>query len=257
MADEKEVVKDQVTVSTPETTTDSSATTPVGEKPTAKTTVEAVPYDRFQEVIKQKNAEKVLREQYEARIKELETRLPSGVPAAQDKIVQRLVAGGMKEDAAKLIAEAQREAQREAMAPYEAKENARAVQSWAKELERSDPDYKKLAPELAKAFDALSDEDKRLAVSSPKGLEWFYKSVKSEVLGAEVSKAREAGVKQGYESKSLKEGMSGTPKSSTATEEPLTFESIRAGALKKMSDAEYIKRKPEIDAIVAKGPTRK
>ncbi len=256
MADEQTVVKEKVEESTSTTNSDGSVKTPSGEKLETKTTEQAVPYDRFQEVIKQKNNEKLLREQYEARIKELETRLPNG-QAAPDKLVKRLMDGGMKEDAAKLIAESNREAMREALAPITARENARAVDSWAKELERSDPDYKKLKPQLEKAFDELSDDEKRFAVSSPKGLEWFYKSVKSDVLGAEITKARAEGVKQGYESRSQKEGMATSPKSGTALDEPLTFESIRSGSLKKLSDEEYKKRLPEINAILSKGPTRK
>ncbi len=256
MADEQVVVKDPVVASTSTTTQADPVTTPAGEQPATKTTEKEVPYDRFQEVIKQKNEEKLLRQQYEAKIKELETRLPNG-QAAPDRAVQRLVAGGMKQDAAQLIADTMREEQRAAMAPIQERENARSIEQWRKEIERSDPDYKKLKPQLAKAFDELSNEDKQLAISSPKGLEWFYKSVKSEALAQDVAKAHEAGVKQGYENKGLKEGMSSTPKSGTALETPITFESIRAGAIKKMSDAEYMKRKPEIDAIVAKGPTQK
>ncbi len=257
MADEKEAVKDSSTGESASTgTTDSSVKTPVGEQPTTKTTESAVPYDRFQEVIKAKNAEKQLRESYEAKIRELESRQPSGA-AGQDKLVQRLVAGGMKEDAAKLIADSNREAMKEALAPLQAKENARAVDSWVSDIERSDPDYKKLKPQLEKAFDELSYDEKRYAVSSRKGLEWFYKSVKADALTEQVSKARAEGVKEGYESKGQKEGMAGSPKSGTSHETPLTFESIREGAIKKLSDAEYTKRLPEINAILAKGPTRK
>jgi len=257
MADEEKDVKIDGAGSSTAPVQEGSASTPVGEQPTAKTPEKEVPYDRFQEVIKQKNSEKQLREQYEARIKELEGRLPNGQSTDSDLLLKRLVDGGLKPEAAKLIVETNREITRKALEPIQAREQARAVDSWVKELERGDPDYKKLKPELEKAFDALSDEEKRLAVSSPKGLEWFYKSVKSEVLGAEVSKAREAGVKQGYESKSLKEGMSSSPKSGTATETPLTFESIRSGAIKNMSDAEYAKRLPEINEILKKGPSRK
>ncbi len=256
MADEvKEVVKvEGTTGSTAVAVAESSAKTPVGEQPTAKTEA-AVPYDRFQEVIKAKNAEKQLREQYEAKIKELETRLPS--QAGPDKLVQRLVAGGMKEDAAKLIAETTREANREAMAPITARENARAVDGWVKELERNDPDYKKLKPMLEKSFDELPDSEKQSIVSSPQGLERFYKSVKADALVGEIDKARAEGVKQGYESKGLKEGLSSSPKSGTAIEQPLTFESIRAGATKGWTDAQYKARQSEINAIVAKGPSQK
>ena len=253
MADEvKEVVKDAVVESTSTATADSSATTPVAEKATAKTEA-AVPYDRFQEVIKAKNSEKQLREQYEARIKELETRLPT--QAGPDKLVARLMAGGMKEDAAKLIAETTREANREAMAPIHQREKAQAVDGWVKDIERNDPDYKKLKPMLEKAFDELPDEEKQSIVSSPKGLERFYKSVKADVLELRVKEAHADGVKQGYEGKVSKEGMGSGPKSGTAQATVLTFESIRAGAVKGMSDAEYLKRLPEINAIVAKGPS--
>lgn len=256
MADEQEVVKDGVAASTPASAQTAPAITPAGEQPAAKGTEKEVPYDRFQEVIKQKNEEKVLRQQYEAKIRELEGRLPSG-GSTPDKLVERLVAGGMNKESAKLIADAAREANQEAMAPIHARENARSVNEWVKDIERTDPEYKKLKPQLEKAFDALSNEEKQFAVSSQKGLEWFYKAVKSDALSEEVTKARAEGVKQGYESKSLKEGMAGTPKSGTALDEPLTFESIRSGAIKKLSDAEYQKRLPEINAILAKGPTRK
>ncbi len=256
MADDvKEAVKDEVVSgSAAETSTDSPVKTPVDEKSTTKTTEKEVPYDRFQEVIKQKNQEKQLREQYEAKIKELEGRLPN---PGQDRMVQRLVAGGMKEDAAKLIADATREEQRHALEPVLRQRKDDDVKNWTRELERSDPEYKKLKPQLEKAFDELPDEEKMSVVSSPKGLERFYKSVKADALVEEVSKARASGVKQGYENKGQKEGMSSTPKSGTATETALTFESIRAGALKGMSDADYVKRLPEINAILAKGPSRK
>ena len=256
MADEvKTEVKDAVVEASTTTVADSPVTTPVAEQATTKTS-ETVPYDRFQEVIKQKNGEIELRKQYEARIKELEIRQASG-PAAPDKAVQRLVALGLKEDVAKAFAETNREEIRAAIAPLQARENSRSMDSWIKDIERSDPDYKKLKPQLEKAFDALSDDAKRLAVSSPQGLEWFYKSVKSDVLGDEVTKARAAGVKEGYENKDRKAGMGSSPKSGTSVEEPLSFESIRGGAIKKMSDSEYAKRLPEINAILAKGPSRK
>jgi len=256
MADEvKEVVKDGVVSgSTADASTDGSVKTPVDEKSTTKATEKEVPYDRFQEVIAQKNKEKQLREQYEAKIKELEGRLPN---PGQDRMVQRLVAGGMKEDAARLIADTTREEQRRALEPIMRQRKDEDVKTWTRELERSDPDYKKLKTQLAKAFDELPDEEKMSVVSSPQGLERFYKAVKADSLTEEISKARAEGVKQGYETKSLKEGLVSGTKSGTAVDEPLTFESIRAGALKKMSDEEYMKRQSEINAIVAKGPSRK
>lgn len=258
MADETTVVKDDKgAATTSASTTDSSATTPVVEKTTAKTSEAAVPYDRFQEVIKQKNSERQLREQYEARIKELESnRMPSGA-VAQDKLVKRLVDGGMKPEAAQLIAETAREANRETEVRLQAQDNDRQVNNWTKEIERNDPDYSRLKPHLEKAFDLLSDKDKRFSVSSPQGLEWFYNKVKLEVLSEEVTKARAEGVKQGYEGKSQKEGMASDPKSGSNAPQALSFESIRSGALKGMTDEEYKKRLPEINAILAKGPSRK
>lgn len=257
MADEATAVKDEkVVVTATTTTTDSSATTPAVEQTAAKTTEAAVPYDRFQEVIKQKNSERQLRESYEARIKELESsRLPDG--PMEDKLVKRLVAGGMKPEQAQLIADTAREANRETETRLRAQDNARSIDQWTKEIERSDPDYKKLKPQLEKAFDSLSEDEKRFSVSSPKGLEWFYNKVKLEHLSTEVAKARAEGVKQGYEGKAAKEGMGSDPKSGNTVPKALSFESIREGALKGMTDEEYKKRLPEINAILSKGPSRK
>lgn len=217
-------------------------TPPVGEQPTSQQPDQKVPYPRFKEVIDQRN-------QYETQIKELRDQLARAqpqltatqAPNAKDKYVQKLVSGGMTQEAADILADTMLEAARESVAPYEQKSVQREVDEWTQKFAQAHPDYNELEPKMYEVFTKLPRHTQDLIASDPKGLELLYGHVKSQVLEQRISQARQEGMDQAYQNRLDKGAVSGLPGSSTNAPQKLTRQAIA-----EMTQEEYLGRREEI-----------
>lgn len=230
---------------------------PTGEIPGgAKAPENKVPQTRFNEVIHERNRERELREQYEARIRELESQRSMGAPgkdAVVEAEVQRLVKTlDMSEEAARGIVETNRNllrAEREQMAR---EQNRNELSQWAVRKAQADPMYKELDPELDRAFSSLPPQRQMKIANDPDLLDMFYENVKASVLLSKSKQSFEKGASQAYETKGAKQAVTSMPGgSSSVGKTALSRESLR-----KMSPEEYKRRLPEINEALIKGLIR-
>lgn len=205
-----------------------------------------VPYDRFQEVIQQKN-------EYAARLEELERRLQVNEVAigAKNKIdvtqkhVEKLVAAGMDRGAAEILIEATAGMTDEKIgnrvSPLEQKSLVQEAMAWTQAFARTHPDYDALQPKMYETFKALPEQTQNLVSSDPKGLEMLYSYVKMQNLPQIVEQSQKAATETAYDTKGLKQAMSSQPGASTSPNLGFTRKQVE-----EMSLADYAKNKKQI-----------
>lgn len=211
-----------------------------------------VPYQRFHEVVEQRNEERRSREATEARFRELESRLPQG-QAREDHLeveAQRLAKElGLKPEAAKAILKSSQVIAREERREVEAKMQRYDVQAWSNALSQKHKDFGSIAPEMDKVYSTLDKATQQMVTSSPASLEMFYGYVKSMKSEGQTQEAFANGTKQAYESKAVKQAVSGV--SGTASKGAKG--KLTQAAISAMSNKEYKERLPEINRAIAAG----
>lgn len=228
-----------------------TGTPPAGENPASGNGSEnRVPQSRFNEVVHERNQ---IREMYEARIRELESRQsvqvpqrPSVIDAQAERLAKEL---SMDKDAARKILEANAEVRRAEQDEIENRHRASRAEEWARNKAQADPDFKALGPELDREFSAKSPQMQQRIAADPELLEMFYESVRSRHLGSRAKEAYAKGADEAYRAKQVKQAVSNVPGSSSGSGvTPLSREGIR-----RMSPEEYMKRQPEINEALRLG----
>lgn len=209
-----------------------------------------VPHSRFNEVIEQRNQERKMRELLEMRLRELEGRQP---PAPKQDTVANVAKRlqeklGLKEEAARELAEAQLEISRAEQGQVEARLRQYEIAEWTRDLREKNKDFKELEPLMEKMYSEMSPQEQQLVVASPRGLKSLYMQAKAEKADKVTAEAVAAAKDQAYQNKDLKKAISAQPGTGAKANNGLTVEAIR-----KMSNEEYMKRLPEINALIEKG----
>ncbi len=235
--------------STQETST--NATPPTGEQPGAKVEDKRIPYDRFSEVVKERNREREERERIEARLRDMESRLAGNVasrPQEEDE-ANRLVAelGMDKEAAKKLVGTMKAISQRE-RAAVEGRMRQYEIAEWERGLQSKYKDYNELTPQMEKVFNALHPDAQKLVVASPDGLEMLYSKAKQMHMDKVAADAYQRGADTAKASKDLKTALSNAPGSGS----PAPKGELSPEAIAKMSIKEYKERLPEINEWLSK-----
>ena len=211
-----------------------------------------VPYPRFSEVVEERNRERKMREAYESRIRELETRVPSSTQPKPDHMateIKRLQEKlGLKEDAARELAESTQNIARAEKADIEVRLRQYEIGEWNRSLQNKHKDYTEHVPAMEKLFSEMSPQEQQLVVASPRGLEMLYRQAKAEKADLAAQEAFEKGKDAAYQTKQDKRAVSPTPGVAPKAGSKLTREMIR-----NMSTEEYKKRLPEINLALQKG----
>lgn len=211
-----------------------------------------VPQSRFNEVIEQRNKERELRERYESRIRDLESRQsvsPQQRESVVDREVKKLVAKhGMDEKAARDFVESAQAVSRAERQELERQMGQRDIMAWGERMAKDDPDYKALEPELDRAFAALPPQKQELIASDIDLLNMFYGNVKSSVAARKVKEAYQDGAKAAYEGKAAKQAVASIPGASANAKRGISRKDIL-----NMSNEEYTKRLPEINEAIRNG----
>ena len=222
-------------------------TPPTGEIPATKEN--RVPQSRFNEVVQEKNRERELREMYEARIRELETR-PSVQPQQESVLeaqVKRLVKNlDMDEKAARELLSAQDAIAQSQRQQLEARQSQFQAEEWARNKAQNDSDWKDIEPELDKEFSRKTPQMQHAIASNREMLEMFYDSVKSKHLTGKAKEAYSRGSQAAYEAKQVKQAVSSTPGTSSGSQST----ALTREAINKMTPEEYRKRQPEINEAI-------
>lgn len=226
---------------------------PVGENSDAAggSEQQKVPYPRFNEVIQERNQERVRREAVEARLHEMESRLLGERPNTQARShveaeVQRLKDKlQIPEETAREFVQSTTNVARAERQDVEARLRQFEINEWSRNLESKYKDYRDMVPVMEKEFANLSQSDRATVASSPVQLEMFYHYVRNK---GGKSNEYQNGANDAYNNIQLKKALSSTPGSAPAVKGPITRESIA-----KMSIDEYKKRLPEINDALAKG----
>lgn len=222
------------------------ATPPSGEQPGAKTVSEnRVPQSRFSEVVKERNRERELREQYESKIRDMESRLAGAQPKQnEDADADRLVAElGMDKDAAKKLLGTVRSVSQKQNEAVQMRLRQFEIAEWERNMRSKYKDYDQLGPSMEKVFNSLSPDAQRLAVADPMGLELLYSRAKIESSEKVAEEAFQRGAESTRASTDLKKALSSAPGSGTpAPKAPLSAESIASMDIKT-----YKERLPEIN----------
>jgi hypothetical protein len=222
---------------------------PLEGNPSEQNTEKAIPYNRFKEVIDDRNLERAQRMALEARLRESQApRLDPKVSEVEDA-VKNYVAAGLTENAARVLVDNQLKLGRSQQADMKAELHGYKVNEWTRELKEGFKDYAEVSVEADKQFSQLSPEEKDEVMSSRRALHNFYKAVRSDYLEQKINKSFNDGATNAYKNQQLKQGMANSPgKAPVAANGGLSRESLR-----NMSPDEFKKRLPEINEALSKG----
>lgn len=245
-------IQEVVAESSPAETQANAPITPTAEDAGAAKPENKVPQSRFNEVIEQRNADRIARERLEARVRELESVKPESGPrkSVADIEVDRLVKElGMEESAARSIVRTYENLTNAQRQEQVRTQNRHRAEEWATQKAEKDPVYKELEPELDKSFSFLEPEMQGFIAQNPHALEMFYESVKSKHLAGKSKDAYSKGADDAYKNKAAKQAIASVPgASSSVGKTQLTRDSLL-----KMSNSEYQKRLPEINEAIKNG----
>ena len=229
--------------SSPDNTPEPQANPPAEENsaPEKEEGSKFVPYDRFKEVIDEKN-------QYASRFKELEDRLNgyesaqrfSRQESTQNKALEILTKAGLPKDSAEVLSQAMNEIAKQSVdsrvTPLEQMSVQRVIASWTRDFAQEHSDYEQLKPDMMKIYESLPEAMQNLTVADKAGLEMLYAYAKYQRMDKDVEKARQEGKNEAYKTQKLKGAVSNSPNSSPAPSPNLTPEKIE-----KMSYSEWAK----------------
>ena len=191
-----------------------------------------VPYDRFSEVVKEKN-------EFKERLATLEAKLakpaqPSLAEKAAAKLAQRGVDPSVAPALGEVLVEIAGEAAHEKLTPFEQAQSQREMADWLKDFKKEHKDYDSLKPQMYEVYSTFSPKAQELIVSDPKSMELLYSHVKRAALEKQVNEAYQKGVDDAYANRATKAAVSSTPSSATPAQPKLTPEYIES-----LSMAEY------------------
>lgn len=211
----------------------------------------AIPYARFSEVIRERNEARARADAQEARLRELElSRATAPQPDVMDMQAKRL-AEKLKLDAsnAREIVEAAREVARAERGELESRLKAYEVNTWLGQMKAKFKDFDTIQPLMDKQFSALDPQERAYIASSPNRLEMFYNHVKSKIVEQKEKDAYEKGLEDAYKNKANKSSVSPAPGGVSQPQKgQLSLAAIRA-----MSSKEYMERQDEINDAIKKG----
>ena len=238
----------QVSAPSSETQPQTSVSTPPAEQAgsdTAAYKTQSIPYSRFQEVVHQKNEYATKLEELERRLNSHETNLVQtrGSSVVNDAI-SKLVAGGLDQNAAKLLVEAQMEIMdhrmKERIAPLEQKSTQYEIDGWVRDFSRKHEDYRDVEPLMQKEFERLTPEYQAMIAAKPAGLEMLYWKVKGSQSVAQAGQAKVNGATEAYNTMAQKAAMSSAPG------RPVNSNAITRETIAAMSPEEFSRRRSEI-----------
>lgn len=210
-----------------------------------------IPQSRFNEIIDQRNRERELREGYEAKLRELESRLGAGqskpdsvIEAETARLAEKL---NMDPKAARELVEAQANIARAERAQVENRLRQYEINEWSRGMSQRYKDYADVVPKMEKLFMEMAPHEQNMVVSSPRGLEMLYAYAKSAELPNKEKEAFNAGANAAYQNKAQKQALSSTPGAAANVRKELSPEAIR-----NMSVKEYRERYDEINAWLSK-----
>lgn len=222
------------------------------EKPEAKT----IPYDRFKEVIDEKNALNTKLKEIEDRLnKQEQTAFSQAEVEKANRAVQKLMAQGVDESVAKLLADTMAEIAEEKVstrvAPVEQMSAKREVDSWVQDFARSHNDYDELKPRMEEVFSKLPEPMKNMVVADKLGLEMLYRYVKGVESESAVAKAKQDGRNEAYNNQKLKTAISGTPNSAPTQKNTPSVADIESMSIEQYR--ELVKKYPGgVDELLSK-----
>jgi hypothetical protein len=224
-------------------------TPPASEKPspTPEPEKKPVPYQRFAEVIKQKN-------DHVSKIEELEKRLSKyeGKFVEQERRdavetkVRAMVSGGMDEGVARTLVEnllpstpQSQPVQMPQVGPT--RQLVQDMGTMMEEFNKTHPDYPQYAEDMQKAFEQMEPEQQYFVVSNAKNFQLLYDHAKVKKLEEIAGKSFQAGAQSAYDTKGLKQAISGSSGAAAPSPVKWTREEVA-----KLSPAEYAKNRKEI-----------
>jgi hypothetical protein len=229
---------------------------PIGEQPTqGKPDNKSIPYDRFKEVIEQKNQKDSHIKELEQRLAQLEGAFKPSQEEKANKAVEKLVSAGVDPQVAKLLASTMEDVATERVEqrvnPVEQRNALMEVNSWVRDFAQSHKDYDELNPDMQKVFEAMPPQMQNLVVSDRLGLEMLYQYVKGVRSSQTVSQAKQEGRNEAYANQQLKAAMSGTPNSAPTPKGVPTEAEIHAMSPKEYQDL-VAKFPGGVNALIAK-----
>ena len=255
MADEKVEQKDVKVVGSEASAGSnqgSGTTPPPGENSGSSEAENRIPQSRFNDVVKERNQERVLREQYESRIREFEQkeRLHEQRVAGENEVTRLVSKYKIPEEAARdAVASADAISERKNQELHAQVRQAQLA-DWHRNMETKYKDYREMSPDMEKVYSSLDQTTQRMVTASPQGLEMLYSYAKTGKGDDAAKKAFEEGAAHSSSVRDEKKALSSTPGSgSKSPNSELSGEAIR-----KMSIEEFKKRSVEINDWLAGKP---
>lgn len=220
---------------------------PVGQEGAEK----HIPYDRFKQVIDERNQERVQREAAESRLRDLSSPRLDPTHSETEKIVKNYVAAGLSEQAARILVDNQLNLVRSQQVDLKQELHGYKVNEWTRELKDQFKDYAEVSGEADKQFSSMSPQEQMEVMGSRRALHTFFKSVRADVLEKKMSQSYSDGANNAYKNQQLKQGMGNLPGKGPASPGGAI---TRAELLRLASDPEaYRKRLPEINEALKRG----
>ena len=220
---------------------------PVGQEAVEK----HIPYDRFKQVIDERNQERVQREAAESRLRDLNTPRLDPTRSEVEKTVQNYVAAGLSEQAARILVDNQLNLVRSQQVELKNELHGYKVNEWTRELKEQFKDYAEVSGEADKQFSSMSPQEQMEVMGSRRSLHTFFKSVRSDLLDKKLSSSYAAGADNAYKNQQLKQGMGNVPgKGAAAPSGAITREELTRLA---NDPAAFAKRLPEINEALKRG----
>ncbi len=176
-------------------------TPPAGENPASTSSENRIPQSRLNEVIEQRNRERALREQMEARLTDFEKRLPPAKAAGEEEIERLVKRGVTKEIAEEVVRTAEAVGDRKSR-QVEARLAQYQLAEWHRNMESKYKDYRETTSEMEKVFSSLPLQTQAMCTSSEAGLDMLYHYAKS---AKGIDKSREAFVAGAQSVQTLKD----------------------------------------------------
>ena len=220
---------------------------PVGQEGAEK----HIPYDRFKQVIDERNQERVQREAAEKRLRDLNSPRLDPTHSEIEKTVQNYVAAGLSEQAARVLVDNQLSLVRSQQSELKSELHGYKVNEWARELKDQFKDYAEVSAEADKQFSSLNQNEQMEVMASRRALHNFFKAVRADVLEKKMASSYNEGANNAYKNQQLKQGMGNVPGKGPAN--PVA--GITREEIMRLADdpVAYRKRLPEINEALKKG----
>lgn len=234
MAEAEMDVNQEAPESSPEETQAEEAQTQVEEGSTAQPEGQKetwIPKQRLDEVIAQRNEARKREQEFEERLRRIESGAGRPQEKSNDPVdarAQKLVALGVDKDVARAIAESSAElaehTTRKYVQPIQEAQARKEIDAWKSQFQQSHADYQEVEPQMAKIWEGLSEPEREYVVNSPRGLASLYFEAKDQMASGRQKDIFEKGKQEAYKTQAVKQGLSSMPGKAKVPSKGLTYQ---------------------------------